>query len=101
MEEEIYYSDLVKIEDEYQLMEFIEEKYTSKNTRNTEANLKHFHNLLNKFINKNSENILENLYANTENIVKMYRDLKITNEDFSKSKRNIDSLSNQILMYFT
>lgn len=99
MEEEIYYSDLIKIQDEYQLMEFIEEKFTSKNSKNTEANLKHFQNLLNKFINKNNENILDKLFENTEKIIKMYQDLKITKEDLTKSKRNIDSLSNQILMY--
>jgi len=99
MEEEIHYSDLIKIQDEYQLMEFIEEKFTSKNSKNTEANLKNFLNLLNKFTNKNNENILEKLFENTEKIIKMYQDLKITKEDFTKSKRNIDSLSNQILMY--
>ena len=98
MEEEIYYLDLIKIEDEYQLMEFIEEKFTSKNTKNTEANLKHFQNLLSKHLNKNKENVLNKLYENTDKIIKMYQDIKITKEDLIKSKRNIDSLSNQILM---
>jgi len=98
MEEEICYSDLIRIEDEYQLLEFIEEKFTSKNNKNTEANLKHFQNLISKFLVKNKENILNKLYENTNNIIKMYQDLKITKEDLTKSKRNLDILSNQILM---
>jgi hypothetical protein len=98
MEEEIYYSDLIKIEDEYQLMEFIEEKFTSKNSKNTETNLKHFQILLTKQLNKYKENVLNKLYENTDKIIKMYQDIKITKEDLIKSKRNIDSLSNQILM---
>lgn len=98
MEEEIYYSDLIKIEDEYQLMEFIEDKFTSKNNKNSEANLKHFQSLLSKHLNKNKENVLNKLYENTDKIIKMYQDIKITKEDLLRSKRNIDSLSNQILM---
>ena len=98
MEEEIFYSELCKIDDEYQLMEFIEDKFTSKNSKNTESNIKYFQNLLSKFLNKNNENIINKLYDNTDKIIKMYKDLKLTKEDLIKSKRNIDSLSNQILM---
>jgi aromatic ring hydroxylase len=98
MEEDIFYPDLIRIEDEYQLMEFIEEKFTSKNSKNTEANLKHFKNLLSKHLNKNKENVLINLNETTDKIIKMYQDINITKDDLIKSKRNIDSLSNQILM---
>lgn len=98
MEEEINIPELLKIKDEYQLMEFIEENYSSKNIKDTESSIKKFQNCITKYLNKNNDLIIKKLFEQTENIMKMFQDLKITKEELIKSKHGIDSISNHVLM---
>ncbi len=98
MEEDLNITDFLKIKDEYQLMEFIEEKYYSKNLKETESSIKNFQNYITKYLNKNNDTIIKKLFDQTENIMKMLQDLKITKEELLKSQNKIDSISNQILM---
>lgn len=99
-EQVVNLSELSSIEEEYQLMEFLESKFSlaTKNNKNNESTLRQFQSQMTRLLSKNNENIINILYDNTDKIIKMYEDLKNTKEDLIKSKRNMDSLSNQILM---
>jgi hypothetical protein len=53
---------------------------------------------LTQAINSNDTELKSTILNNTENIIKMFNNIKEIKEDFSKSKRGVDSILSQMLM---
>lgn len=50
-------------------------------------------------ISTNNNQIKNILLNNTDNIIKLFSNIKAINEEFQKSKRGFDIISSQMLMY--